>query len=148
MITISPVTPSVPSVGIPSGLVSGMVPVQQVAFNLVEQSGAIFRAAVTDENGSACSASAMAWSLTDEAGNVINGRQNVSLLGSGSAVTFIVALGEADTARQASEVYIAGAVYLRVLHLFGWYNSPTTGGPLPITGAYTFALIGVPLESP
>ena len=125
-----------------------MVPTQSVTFSVVEQSAAIFRAAPQDENGSACSASAMAWTLSDTEGNVINGRQDVSLIGSGSAALFTIPLGALDTKRQASEPYIQGVLYQRVIKIQGWYNSPTTGGPLPLVNQYTFNIIPVPVEGP
>ena len=63
------------------------VPSQPITFWVVEQSTAILRPpAFTDENGSACSASAAVWTLSDEQGNVINSRLNVPIAGSGSAI--------------------------------------------------------------
>jgi hypothetical protein len=122
------------------------VPSQPITFWAVEQSTAIFRAAFSDENGSACSASAAVWTLSDESGNVINSRTNVPIAGSGSAVT--VVLGALDTKRQTTEPYIAGANYLRVLRIAATYNSPTTGQPAPLVTQYVFGILPVPVEGP
>ena len=125
-----------------------MQPTQSVTFSVVEASSAIFRDAPQDENGSACSASAVAWTLSDEAGNVINGRQSVSLIGSGSASAFVIFVSGLDTTRQPTEPYIPGVLYLRVLKIAGWYNSPTTGLPAPLVNTYTFNIVPVPVEGP
>lgn len=122
------------------------VPSQPVTFWVVEQSTAIFTAAFSDENGSACSASAAVWTLSDESGNVVNSRLNVPIVGSGSAVTIV--LGAVDTKRQSVEPYIQGVSYLRVLRVAASYGSPTTGGPAPLVSTYVFGILPVPVEGP
>jgi hypothetical protein len=112
----------------------------------VEQSTAIFTAKFSDENGSACSASAAVWTLSDENGNVINARSAVAIIGSGSAV--VIVLGALDTKRQVIEPYVTGVVYLRVLRVAASYTSPTTGLPAPLVSTYLFGILPVPVEGP
>lgn len=47
--------------------------------NAIEQSTYIITASFTDEDGSDVTPKTLTWTLTDEAGNVINSRQDVAL---------------------------------------------------------------------
>jgi hypothetical protein len=63
---------------------------QPLAFFALEESTAIFQATPLDENGSSVVGSGFAWTLSDDDGNVINGRQGVAIAGSGSSVVVIL----------------------------------------------------------
>ncbi len=121
-----------------------MQPTQSVTFYVVEESTAILKAAFFDENGSAVSASALVWQLTDEDGNIINGRDDVPIPGTASAV--VIVIGNLDTKRSSDEAYVQGAIYLRVLRLAGAYDS-VNGSGLPLVQSYTFGIVPVPADS-
>jgi len=142
---MSAITPLIPS---PVGVA------MPVAATVAEESTAIFQAVFTDEQGSACSASAIAFTLSDNAGNIINGRSNVGLLGSGSALTVAIVLSGSDTKRQNTEPYYygpsitqSGQTYQRTLTVRAFYNSPYgNGNGLPLVIPYRFSISPIPVE--
>ena len=118
---------------------------QPLAFFALEESTAIFSAALFDETGSAVVGSAFAWTLSDDNGNVINGRQNVPIAGSGSAV--VVILTGLDTKRQTLQPNSQQVDDLvRCLKITGSYNSAKYGNGVPIVGIYYFGITPLPVQ--
>jgi hypothetical protein len=97
-----------------------------------EKSTYIVTATFKDEDGTLVVPSLIAWTLTDEAGTVINSRSDVSVLAPASVISIL--LSGLDLALQVGET--AGTVG-RVVTVNAEYNS-TLGSGLPLKGEVRF----------
>jgi hypothetical protein len=132
---------SQPSVSF-NGVVPQYMPAQPIATAVVEKSTLILAVGFQDENGSGTVASGVVWSLTDEDGNVINSRSDVVASGSGSAMTIV--LTGLDTELQALKADGFSDDGARQLVVKGFYNSPTNGNGLNMTGEFRFVVLPIP----
>lgn len=91
----------------------------------VADEGSSFYPTITfrDENDQAMTPDTLKWKLTDPAGNIINGRSEVTISSPSSSVT--IALGGADL-----EV-LGDHMAARILTLWGTYTSTTHGAGRP-----------------
>jgi hypothetical protein len=130
-----------------NGLQGGTLyqPAQPLAVFALEESTQIFSVALFDENGSATLGSSITWSLTDDAGTVINSRLNVPV-GSGSASAFVVILSGLDTKREVARADGFPDNLVRVLTVRATYNSPVAGSAQPLVSDYRFGINPIPLE--
>jgi phage baseplate assembly protein gpV len=93
-----------------------------------EQSTYVVTCSFTDETGEAATPTALTWTLTDLAGTVINGRQDVAVAAEDLASSLDIVLSGDDLA-------VDGAVQVqRVLTIEGTYTSDA-GGALPLKDA-------------
>ncbi len=102
----------------------------------VEQSSFIITADFTDEDGSPMTPVSLAWTLTNAAGAVINGREDVEVSSLSSQVN--IALSGDDLALSEGE-----KIGARILTLEGTYSSTITGGTLPIKDSVHFRIKGL-----
>ena len=93
---------------------------------------AVFRVEIADENGNLITPATMEWTLSDDQGNVINGRQDVGI---GPAAIVDVVLEGADT-----EPVVPFDNLRRVLTVHATYDS-TLGSGLEVVGDYVFEIV-------
>jgi len=93
---------------------------------------AVFRVEIADENGNLITPVSMEWTLSDDAGNIINGRQDVGI---GPAAVVDVVLEGADTAPVVPFDNLR-----RVLTVHATYDSTLATG-LEVVGDYTFEIV-------
>jgi hypothetical protein len=93
----------------------------------VANEGSSFYPTITfqDENGQDMTPDTLKWKLTDPAGNVVNGRSEVTVGAPSTSIT--IALGGADLD------VLGDHVAARVLTLWGTYTSTTHGSGQPFT---------------
>ena len=84
-----------------------------------EKSTPTVRVSFTDENGNAVIPSAITWSLSDQNGNIINSREDVSF--SSPASTINLTLTASDTTLQSTETVYAN--YPRFISFRAVYDS-------------------------
>ncbi len=127
-----------------NGLVPQLMPAQPMATFALEESSLIFSVAFFDENGSATVGSGSAWTLSDDQGTIINGRQNVPISGSGSSI--VIALSGLDLKREVLRADGTSDNLVRYLKVATVYTSPTTLVPEPIVSEYKFGITPIPVE--
>lgn len=113
----------------------------QLSLHAIDKSTYIVVASFTDEQGDAVTPKSVNWTLSDTAGNIINGRYEVSE--TPAASVGIVLYGE-DLAHLGNSLP-------RVVTVEAVYDSVTYGNDLPIKEAIEFLiddLIVVPSHSP
>jgi len=81
-----------------------------------EESTAVFTVAFTDEDGNDVTPDSIAWSLTDDDGDVINSRDEVAIAAPAASVTITLsgddlALQDGETGRTVKRHLIVEAVY-------------------------------------
>ena len=104
-----------------------------IVFYVTQGSAAFLALSFTDENGAAVIPVSIKWSLTDEKGNVVNGRTNVIVASPTNPYT--VCLDAADTEVMPSPVVDN---FKRVLTMQFTYVSSTTGAPSPCHGNFEY----------
>lgn len=93
----------------------------------VDQSTYVVNCAFKDENGAAVTPDSITWKLTDDAGNVINGRSAVAVAAPAASIDIVLSAGDLD--------YSDGAA--RVLTVLAVYDS-TLGSNLPLKDSVRF----------
>jgi hypothetical protein len=101
-----------------------------------EKSTYIITAAFTDENGDAVAPTTLTWTLTDEAGAVINSRENVAVAGPASSEDIV--LSGDDLALQSGET--TRGVWIFTVE--GTYDSDA-GSDLPLNDEIRFIVDGL-----
>lgn len=105
-----------------------------LAVAAVEKSTFVVTAAFTDHTGAPVTPTAMAWTLTNGAGAVVNSRSAVAIAPLASSVSIV--LSGADLALPDAGDPV------RRLTLQGTYNS-TLGNDLPFKDEVTFTIVGL-----
>lgn len=100
----------------------------------VERSTYVITLTFADAADDAVTPSAVTWTLTDGAGNVINARTNVTAT---PGPTVVIVLSGADLALQLGET--GDGTYKRLLTVQATYSS-TEGSGLPLKEEHLFAL--------
>ena len=100
-----------------------------------EQSSYAVTATITDESGQPATPTALAWTLTDMHGAVVNGRQEVAVSPLASTVTILLSGDDLAVPDPANA--------RRTLTLEGTYNS-SLGSNLPLVSAVQFDIEDVP----
>lgn len=96
----------------------------------------ILQLAFTDETGAAATPISATFSLTDEAGAIVNNRDDVSITPL-AASTYIVLSG--------NDTVLAGTQQAqRTVTIKATYNSATYGSNLPLRATHTFTILPVP----
>ena len=126
-------------------MISDAVPTTQtISFWVTEESTAIFNVSFFDETGAPALGSSITWTLSDDAGSIINNRSNVSIPGSASAI--IVSLTNLDTKRELprpSDGQPDDCV--RWLKVVCFYNS-INGSGFKLVATYVFGILPIPAE--
>lgn len=96
----------------------------------VEESTFIITASFTDEDGNAVTPSTLKWTLTDDAGNVINSREDVSIAPASSV----------DIVLSGDDLALSGyGPAFRILTIEGTYSSDA-GSDLPLKDSVKFVV--------
>ena len=99
----------------------------------MEQSTFVITVSFFDEDDNPVVPTAASWTLTDEAGNVINGRQGVA----------ITPAATVDVVLQGNDLAVAGATEAgRIFTVSGTYNSDAGSG-LPLKDHVRFVVEGL-----
>lgn len=104
----------------------------EILNNAARRSTYLTEITLVDEEGTTVSANSVTWTLTDAAGNVVNGRENVV---ASPAVPIAILLAGDDLDYTGD-----GDDGLRVLTLTALYDS-SLGTNIPIVKRFSFALI-------
>lgn len=91
----------------------------------------VVTASFTDETGSAVTPTTLTWTLTDEHGNVINSRQDVSVATPGASNTIVLSGLDLDVKGDEDEA--------RIMTFEGTYSS-TNGTGLPLADWVKFVI--------
>lgn len=111
-----------------------MATVLQTLTDVAPEEGTyVITAAFTDEEGSSVVPNSLTWTLTDHKGNVINGKEDVSVPTPTASETFVL---EGDDLAIAEDEEKQELVK-RLFHIEGDYDS-SNGNGLPLKGACEF----------
>jgi hypothetical protein len=104
-----------------------------LSIEAIEQSSYIVKATFTDELGASMTPSTLKYTLTNEDGDVVNSREDVSLS---------IATGYAYIVLSGDDLAVSGDKELngRTITLEGTYNSSITGGSLPFKDSIHFSV--------